>query len=364
MFIVSLLSSSYSILNLKYAQETGIMDWEKLAQRDLDASRTSFYLIVQLFTLCADVECQFGTITDGQQSAVINYTESEPEHGAFVVNVVTEPVRAIIASFVHHVARRSELCSFDDPAPLVPCRGAINQSVENTAQSARDTSQAERCFRDFDLFTMQRNPIEYNRFYEWKRSLQSTTALLDTGAVLDVKCNIMPHDGRYEACSIVPWRSPYPNHKPPHETLDTVMRIERPRHTDIDTLLDANSTTKFMITQVIRTSHNGFSQVFLGHLGGSSRQICLKLFDERLFPMPQHPVYREDTVFRQSPERRLLDLNFADDMMRREEAVYNDRLRHLQGSMIPHCYGFHMVGIDAVIKRCPRANLFTLVCFA
>jgi hypothetical protein len=160
----------------------------------------------------------------------------------------------------------------------------------------------------------------------------------------------MPRDGRYEADSIVPWRSPYPNHEPPCETLYVVKRNERPRHTDIDTLLAASINTRFTITQVIRTSLNAFSQLFIGHLEGSSRQICLKLFDERLFPMPHHPVYVGDTPFRQPPERRLLDLNFADDMMCREEAVYNDRLRHLQGSMIPHCYGFHKVRIDMMIR--------------
>jgi hypothetical protein len=155
------------------------------------------------------------------------------------------------------------------------------------------------------------------------------------------------HVGRYDACSIIPWRSPYPNHKPPGETLDIVTKNTRPRYTDIDILLKTNANTKFMITQVIRSSRNAFSQVFLGHLEGSPHQICLKLFDERLFPMPEHPDYDDDSL--ESPETRLLDLNFADDMMCREEAVYNDRLRHLQGSMIPHCYGFHMVGTNAVI---------------
>jgi hypothetical protein len=326
------------------------MDWEKLAQRDPNTSRTSFYLIVHLGTLCADADCQLGTITDGHRSAVIDYAKSRPERGAFIVNVVTEPVRAIITSFIHHVGCRSELCTFDEPASLVPCRGAIYQPVENAVETIRDTPQTERCFRDFDLFTMQRNPIEFQRFCEWKRSVHSTSVLLNTGAVLDVKCNIMPRDGRYEADSIVPWRSPYPNHEPPCETLYVVKRNERPRHTDIDTLLDASINTRFTITQVIRTSRNAFSQLFIGHLEGSSRQICLKLFDERLFPMPHHPVYVGDTPFRQPPERRLLDLNFADDMMCREEAVYNDRLRHLQGSMIPHCYGFHKVRVDMMIK--------------
>jgi len=154
-----------------------------------------------------------------------------------------------------------------------------------------------------------------------------------------VKCNIM-HAEEYEACSIIPWRSCYPSHEPPRETLDIVTRTKRPRHTDVDVLLDTNVSTKFMITHIIRTTRNGFSQVFLGHLEGSFHQICLKLFDERLFPMPEHPDYHHDSS--ESPEERLLDLNFADDMMCREEAVYNDRLHHLQGSMIPHCYGFHM----------------------
>jgi hypothetical protein len=188
--------------------------------------------------------------------------------------------------------------------------------------------------------------------------LQSETVLLGPGAVLNVKCNIM-HVGRYEACSIIPWRSPYPNHKPPGETLDIVTRNTRPRHTDVDTLLETNAHTKFTITQIIRISRNAFSQVFLGHLAGSSRQICLKLFDERLFPMPEYPDYNDD-----HPDKRLLDLNFADDMMRREEAVYNDRLRHLQGSMIPHCYGFHKVWINVVIMLPSLTCRFGLFCQA
>jgi hypothetical protein len=325
------------------------MDWEKLAQQDPNTSRTSFYMIVHLGALCADADCHLGTITDGQQSAVMDYATSEPEWGAYVVDVVTEPVRSIIASFVHHVSCHSNLWNLDD-ASLVPCRGAIYQPVNNTIELIRDVPHTERCFRDFDLLTMQRNPIKYRRFCEWKRSVHSATSLLETGAVLDVRSNIMPHDGPCVADSIFPWRSPYPNHEPPRETLDIVTRNERPRYADVDILLDANVNTRFMITQVIRTSRNAFSQVFVGHLEGSSCQICLKLFDERLFPMPHDPVY-EDTVFRQPPERRLLDLNFADDMMCREEAAYNDRLRHFQGSMIPHCYGFHKVGFDAVITH-------------
>ena len=92
----------------------------------------------------------------------------------------------------------------------------------------------------------------------------------------------------------------------------------------------------FEITQSVRTGHNYFSQVFFGRLAGTDTRLCLKLFDERLFRLPDPP---EDS---EPPLRRLSDMNFADDMMRREEAVYT-RLSYLQGSAIPHCYGFHSV---------------------
>ena len=124
MFIMSLISSSHFTLNLIYMQEMGIMDWEKLAQRDPNTSRTSFYLIVHLGALCADADCHLGTIMDGQQSAVIDYATSEPEWGAYIVDIITEPIRSIIASFIHHVSCHSNLCNLDD-ASLVPCQGTI-----------------------------------------------------------------------------------------------------------------------------------------------------------------------------------------------------------------------------------------------
>ncbi|KZW02651.1 hypothetical protein EXIGLDRAFT_829174 [Exidia glandulosa HHB12029] len=40
------------------------------------------------------------------------------------------------------------------------------------------------------------------------------------------------------------------------------------------------------------------------------------------------------------PEGNLRTLNFADEMLRREEAVYT-RLQAYQGTLLPHSYGFH-----------------------
>jgi hypothetical protein len=109
-------------------------------------------------------------------------------------------VRAITASFVHHVGCFSELCGFDDPPPLVLCRGAIYEPLKNT-------SQTEHCFRDFDLFAMQRNKDVFLKLWERKHALRSKTVLLSSRAILGVGYNIM-QVGRYEACSVIPWKSP------------------------------------------------------------------------------------------------------------------------------------------------------------
>jgi len=167
--------------------------------------------------------------------------------------------------------------------------------------------------------TMQRNPIKYWRFCEWKQFVHSTTSLLETGSCAWHEKQLMLHDGPYVADSIFPWRSLYPNHKPPHETLGHHNKKWTTSLRWCWYPAGCQRNTRFMITQVIRTSCNAFSQVFVGHLEG----LCVKYvlsYSWAFFPMPHDPVY-EDTVFRQPPERRLLNLNFTDDIMCREEAV-------------------------------------------
>ncbi|KAG7098047.1 hypothetical protein E1B28_000021 [Marasmius oreades] len=71
--------------------------------------------------------------------------------------------------------------------------------------------------------------------------------------------------------------------------------------------------------------------------------VCLKMFDEALLPAPGYEAFKGDhDIFFNPirPNERLLNLNFTDDMMHREYAVSN-RLEYLQGTLLPHAYGFH-----------------------
>lgn len=266
------------------------------------------------------------------------YTEAEsPE---------TYPLRMIIAGLIYDVVVKLRVCSLHQFPAFMPCQGCLNKprdvpAVDTGAISLpcqiRNIAYGKTCFRDFDLYTLQRVPAAFDIFCAWKNQVQSQAEgyPILPNAELQVDWNGFQTNHQR-------WRSPYKLHDVPSSTLEIVTRRKGAR----DDFIDANrQNAKFSITEVKRSGRNKFSQVFVGHLvtdkGTTSQPICLKLFDERLFPIPERPDYTDGP-----PKGRLLDLNFADDMMRREEAAYNHRLRYLQGSMVPHCYGFHEVWRD------------------
>lgn len=199
-FTVSLFSSSYFGLNLmRYRQtsrEMGVVQWEKLARRDLSPNPTSLYLILHLGALCAKAGSPFD-IKDGQQSTVLGYSQCSLEDSTFSVEIVTAPVRVIIASSFpsHRVGRLSGLCNVSSLPSLVPCGGALFKSV----RTPRRRSAVAR-------FTAQRYKEDWE-FCEWKHLLHSKTELLCPEALLGVKYNTM-HIRRYKACSIIPLTSP------------------------------------------------------------------------------------------------------------------------------------------------------------
>ena len=205
-----------------------------------------------------------------------------------------------------------------------------------------ETLQSYRSYRDFDLYTLQRSQAAWDQFKCWRvwagRQALDPQTRIKRGSVLHVDFNGFARKHHL-------WRSPFPNPCPPQETLDIIMRHVRPRDAAIDQAISQASlnghSLSFKITDIKRAGADYFSQVYFGTLEGTTRIICLKLFDERLFPFRQRPEYGDGV----KPETQLLNFNFADDMMRREEGVYCDRLQYLQGSMIPHCYGFHIVRI-------------------
>ncbi|KAI0804642.1 hypothetical protein BC629DRAFT_1488608 [Irpex lacteus] len=129
-------------------------------------------------------------------------------------------------------------------------------------------------------------------------------------------------------------------------TFDSVNANRRPRDETTDGLLKENDTLSFTVTKVVRVGMEEWSQVVFGRLSGHDKDLCLKILDERQFPFPER---HEDQFTEASgvPEcSRLPSLVFSEDLVNREAAVYR-RLPELQGSLVPHCYGFHLVTLPS-----------------
>ncbi|KAF7321021.1 hypothetical protein HMN09_00189100 [Mycena chlorophos] len=143
------------------------------------------------------------------------------------------------------------------------------------------------------------------------------------------------------------WRCPFPTPPIPAQTHSYVSRGHRERLALVDSILDECTTTTFVVTDVVQHKPNTFSQVFFGFLrdpdGRESPLVCLKLFLDAAIPAKRDVLLDDFDEF--PPRLRLRSLHDSDDLAHREESAY-DRLKGYQGTMLPHCYGFHRFRLD------------------
>lgn len=355
-------------------QKPGTIDWQDTVYRPtnpLGTNDTTANLFHQARRLCTEHQSAFCLLTDGIFSGIIDnrerdlrYMETNGEsygwkYGLYPVTELT--VRMILAFFVVDEIEMLGLFVFPDFGTHHLLQGCLDHEIPGVSKSIGAMPSPKR-FRDFDYFVLQRDKNLWRRFCEWKSKISGTSEVLQAGMTLTVECGGF---SRYHPII----RSPYPNQPVPQDTLDIVKRAKRNRNAHIDDLIiKENVELPFNITRAIRAGPEMFSQVFFGTLDGC--ELCLKLFDERFFPTPRLNEFhvREDMYGNEDinedyvegsdedpgddPAFRLWSLNFADDMMRREEGVYLDRLEYLQGSLIPHCYGFHYVCVSPFIISC------------
>lgn len=225
----------------------------------------------------------------------------------------------------------SRLCSKQEAYDFV--NGSLNEGPYEALEL--DTMlQEKHSFSDFDIYTIQREPYAWEDFCEWRSAIAENAARhpLSPGDILF---------GEKDACIrlLEPLRSLLPNPNVPQ--LDKVHK--RPRHVDLDAFLAPRTDFRFEATRALHTGPDKYSQVVLGRFVGSEHTVCVRVFDERRFPV------NEDDYEDLPDEKRLLDLHFADDLVRCEESAYH-YLEHLQGSVIPHCYGFHQASVSCVFS--------------
>lgn len=241
-------------------------------------------------------------------------------------------VRKNLAFLIHHEAVVSGCASFlGRPHPSM----ALGPLPSHTLVEAM-VANVGNCMLDFDKLTLEQEfePQLWDHFCDWKNAASEQAKIhpLAPGDLVNVEVgSFLRHN--------VLWRSPCPAQPLPVEDLALLTRYSRPKDDLTATILAKDgSNVTFRITQTVRLGWESFSQVVFGYAmdgqGGASVELCLKLYDERLF---SNPEFRPELDA--SP---LWNWNVAEDMAKREEAAY-DRLRHLQGSLLPYSFGFHYV---------------------
>lgn len=312
--------------------------------KDLAAHHRLEQLCTVLVRQCDDVSCPYGLLTDGARTLMLCLENPErrqidpPTHavGCHAFATTEYSVAYCVASILY----RFSITLLPNPSI---CHGAMSS---DPSSSYNEVAQS---FRDFDLYQLQRNRDLFRTFLEWKARELLQARPISCGQLLLVERDILsrppqaPGDLRPTAARLSSWRCPVNYVKTvPLESHQALSGAFRPRDSQVDEFLDCSDAMYFVVERVVQSGSMKFSQVAFGRLKCgeriSDRPLCVKLFDERFFDVPTLQDYDRQS----RPCERLSQLNFADQMLRREEAVYA-RLSEYQGTLLPHCYGFHEV---------------------
>ncbi|KAK7024455.1 hypothetical protein VNI00_016306 [Paramarasmius palmivorus] len=312
----------------------------------------SLSLVDRLQRILDDTQLTYLVLTDEYRAAVFDRIHLSTISGLLFVSYTNiwlndrTSLRCLLGTLLNRLSQNSSL---HDEVPFRPVCGALNRAVEDLQGVPVGVNNHPTSFSDFDFFTMQRHLPVLLSFIEWKRKSQTQDHPLRVGDTLAVSVN-----GFAKKEPLL--RFTLPLERPTVETLSAITRNGREHLHGLDSVLqlardNPDITVSFAVEETVRMGSGKFSQVFFGSVEWTSVSadgtrvtrkdgpVCLKLFDEVFFPV----MSRDECLqqFRSWPaERRLLSLNFATDMMRREHAAY-ERLQYLQGTLIPHSYGFH-----------------------
>lgn len=289
------------------------------------------------------VNVPFGIMSD-QTTTLAVYTLTEEYDrrgyklctGGFVSDV--HSLRHILAALSYRILYKHRISRYPKHVPnLRLYLGASPSQVP-------DNPEHPRWFSDFDMYTMQRDWSYWQAFLEWREKIEyeGSQERLEVGNTIRLESR-----GFEKRIAMF---APSSHRKLPLSkvTFDSVHVNRRLRDETTDALLNANGDLSFTVTRIVRMGMGEWSQVVFGRLAGHEKELCLKILDERRFPA----LDEYDTKFWHSFPAccRLPSLVFSEDLVNREAAVYR-RLRELQGSLLPHCYGFHLVRMSLVDRN-------------
>jgi hypothetical protein len=295
------------------------------------------HLLPALISNAREHSIEYILITDGVHSVILSIVFNRCGPWVSIARRADWPFRVHLGYLLWYRALKEGVLAlhgwwhFNDMAGALP-RGPPMDHMLSCAPS---------CMADFDLYTVERDKRAWKKFEAWKTraAVQALAHPTAPGHQLLACTRSFSDSNRL-------WRSPWPVVPPSADDLDTFTSHARPVHETLHRACHtAGAQLTFTVTTVVKAGADVYSQVFFGlascNVAGHTTtpvRLCLKLYDERLFQAPAHRVNPWNSELRPS------SWNVAEDLARREEAAY-DRLRELQGSLLPHSYGFHYVSL-------------------
>ncbi|EPQ50406.1 hypothetical protein GLOTRDRAFT_97024 [Gloeophyllum trabeum ATCC 11539] len=323
------------------SQEPGSIEAGPLPSR-VPAGTKMNSLVMDAIAQCRQTHAVVGIITDEIQTLILRPGYPGDTILAMQVHPTAEvSIRRLIAFFIYAETFQARLCTLDGYAPSLLWLGAQPARVPKPLPQLL----LRRSHEEFDVYRMQRSRSAWGEYVIWSEIYTQEAELSGNAPWKFVPGTRLPCTQLriFGEGGINKWK---PEGRPfvpvPPDTEALVMRHFRPRDNDLHGFLTLGPTQDtsqlhhwFEITGTGSVGPEKYSQTFWGRFNGVGPLLFLKLFDERFFPLPADGWDPADP-----PHERFLDFNLAIDMIRREEAAYK-RVEYLQGSLLPHCYGFH-----------------------
>lgn len=335
-------------LNIKPPHTISLTPFGMIREDSLSLPAEARDLLQLLMAPLRNTHGAYGILSDEISSVVVDQRYGNINASRMALSRVLSkniPVRVVLAWCIHSEAKAWDFCILYRLPQVRLYRGALDDP--NKGSYTQDIDQlvaSKKWFSDFDIYTMQRVPKAWSQFCAWHRHINQ--AAITHPVSPGTKFLIGPHE--FSSRHML-HRSPYPFTELPQDTVDSVMHDRRPRNDSVHNILSTQTSPTFTVLEIKSGGPEHWSQVFYGHIEGCEEVLCLKVFDERYFN-----IFSEDDIGfggGPSPNRRLLYLNPSEDLVRREETVYH-RLQDYQGTLLPHCYGFHLVCDLASFRLC------------
>ncbi|KZW02373.1 hypothetical protein EXIGLDRAFT_829268 [Exidia glandulosa HHB12029] len=287
-------------------------------------------IFFSLISRCEDVSSRFGIITDGVHTIFVRVMPSRHR---------LPPARDVCFQLVASSAYPLAYCIFTVMGYLSRRLQGFDEQLSGAPNIGLSYNDPAREFRDFDMFHLEIDRVMYWKFLQWKNEMatRALSALPRVGSVFAVH--------RRDVLSLENGMFPPLRCNSPIWPLSDATRLAldfrlRPMNQDLCAILASQQPLAFDVSEIKQQGPNMWSQVYFGRLGISGEpvvdeEVCLKLFDERLFPVPSLERYDDEEVGFQ-----LSGLRCADVLLRQEESVYA-RLSTHHGRQLPWCYGFH-----------------------